>query len=74
MSEKLNLLVESSPQIHHSESTASIMWSVVICLLPAGIWGVWIFGTKALFVLITSVVASVLSEALMNFILKKIRF
>ncbi len=71
MSEKLNLLVESSPQIHHYESTASIMWAVVLCLLPAGIWGVWLFGTKALVVLIASIAASVLSVALMNYVFKK---
>ena len=71
MSEKLNLLVESSPQIHHYESTASIMWSVILCLIPAGIWGVWLFGTKALVVLIASIVASLLSEALMNYVFKK---
>ncbi len=71
MSEKLNLLVESSPQIHHSDNTASIMWSVTLCLLPAGAWGVWSFGSKALFVLAVSVIAAVLSEALMDYVFKK---
>ncbi len=71
MSEKLNLLVESSPQIHNSDSTASIMWTVTICLLPAGLWGIWIFGSRALFVLVASIAASVLSEALMNYMVKR---
>lgn len=71
MSEKLNLLVESSPQIHHSESTATIMWSVVICLLPAGFWGIWIFGSRALLVMAASIIAALLSEALMNYVVKR---
>ncbi len=71
MSDKLNLLIESSPQIHHPESTSSIMWSVSLCLVPAGVWGVWIFGSKALFVLVISIAASLLSELLMNYVLKK---
>ena len=71
MSEKLDLLVESSPQIHHSESTATIMWAVSLCLLPAGVWGVWIFGSRALLVLAASVLASVFSEAVMNYIVKR---
>ncbi len=71
MSEKLNLLVESSPQIHHPQSTSSIMWTVTACLLPAGIWGVWIFGSSALIVMAASIASALIAEALMNYVVKR---
>ncbi len=63
MSDKLNLKIESSPQIKHSGSTASIMWAVTICLIPAGVWGVWVFGLRVLGVLFASIISAVIAEA-----------
>ena len=71
MSDKLNLKIESSPQIRHSGSTTSVMWAVTICLIPAGAWGVWIFGLRVLGVLFASIIAAVIAEAAMAFFIKK---
>lgn len=60
------LLVTSSAQIHHRDSTARIMWTVVICLVPAGIWSVLNFGLHALFTLILSIAAAVGTEAIIS--------
>lgn len=60
-----------APQIHRSMSTASMMWSVSVCLLPAAIWGVYVFGAKALTVLIVSVLSSVLTELLLGLATRK---
>ncbi len=65
------LTVTSSPQIHSADSTSKIMWTVVFCLLPAGIWGVYIFGIKALIVVLVSILAAVGSEALLGLVSKK---
>ncbi|QEN07977.1 RnfABCDGE type electron transport complex subunit D [Oceanispirochaeta crateris] len=67
---KDKLLVTSSPQFHHPQSTASIMWTVSLCLLPAGVWGIYIFGMRALLVTLTAIVASVGTEALLGLINK----
>lgn len=64
-------LVESSPQIHHRQSTSSIMWSVSLALLPAAAWGVYVFGIGALHVLLASVLAAVLCEALIAGLMKR---
>ena len=71
MSDNLNLIIESSPQIKHSGSTASVMWAVTVCLLPAGVWGVWVFGIRVLGVLFASIIAAVIAEAAMAYLVKK---
>ena len=65
---KDKLLVTSSPQFHHPQSTRSIMWTVSLCLLPAGIWGIYIFGLRALVVTLAAVVAAVGTEYLLGLI------
>ncbi len=62
MSDTLNPLVKTSPQIHGPDSTSKIMWTVSLCLVPAGIWGVYIFGYHSLFVLLASVLAALAGE------------
>lgn len=57
-------LVTTSPQIHHSASTASIMWTVSACLFPAALWGVYVFGTRTLAVLLISLASSLIFEVL----------
>jgi electron transport complex protein RnfD len=51
-----------APHLHEGTTTAGIMFSVVLCLLPAGIWGVLLFGPRALYVLLVSVAGSLLTE------------
>ena len=63
--------ITTSPQIHRSTSTSSVMWSVSACLLPAAVWGIYTFGASALVVLLVSIGASVLFEFGINLIMKK---
>ena len=65
------LKVTSSPHISHEDSTCGIMSDVIIALLPAAIYGCILFGLKAAFVLITTVVTAVAAEALWNLALRK---
>ena len=58
------ITVSAAPHIKSREKTAVIMWSVFLALIPAGIWGVYAFGLKALYLIIASVVSAVLAEAL----------
>ena len=65
------LTVTSSPHIYTSRTTQNIMLDVLIALLPAAVASVIIFGIKSLFVILTCVIAAMLSEFLFNLICKK---
>lgn len=58
--------ISSSPQYHDSFSTSRIMWTVSACLVPAAAWGVYVFGLRALWVMLASIIASVGSEYLLG--------
>ena len=60
-----------SPHIKSKITTASIMLDVIISLLPATIAGCIIFGMRSLAVVAVCILASVASEYIFNFILKK---
>ena len=58
--------VTVSPHLHEGSSTARIMISVIVCLLPAGVWGIFLFGLHSLYVILASIAASVLTEFLIT--------
>ena len=60
-----------SPHIKSKITTAGIMLDVIISLLPATIAGCIIFGMRSLAVVAVCILASVASEYIFNFILKK---
>lgn len=59
-------IVSTSPHIHDRLSTAAIMWRVSAALTPAALWGVYVFGLRALAVLVISIVSAVASEYLLG--------
>lgn len=66
------LVVTPSPHVRQGDSVQKIMWRVVIALLPALIWSVFVFGLGSLITILTSVVACVLFEyAIQKWMLKK---
>lgn len=65
------LKVSPSPHIRSVATTSSIMRDVIIALLPALVWGVYVFGFRALTVTLLSVGSCVLSEFLFCKITKK---
>ncbi len=58
--------VFSSPHQFRRRSSARIMWLVSLCLLPAALWGVWLYGWPALRVLLLSIFSCAATEALCN--------
>ncbi len=66
-----NLVVSSSPHIRSKDTVSSIMYSVIIALLPATAAAVYFFGLKALALIIVSVAAAVATEAVILKIRKK---
>ncbi|HAL66038.1 MAG: Na+-transporting NADH:ubiquinone oxidoreductase, Electron transport complex protein rnfD, partial [Proteiniphilum acetatigenes] len=66
------LIVSGSPHIHGEMTIKSIMWGVVIALLPAWLAGVWFFGIAAVIVTLVSIASCVLFEFLIQkFVLKQ---
>lgn len=67
----MNLTVTSSPHIRNKVNTRSIMFDVVIALLPALLAGVWHFGMRALLVSVVCVAAAIAAEWLCGVLLYK---
>jgi electron transport complex protein RnfD len=64
-------IVSYPPHLHTKESLEKIMWAVFISLIPAGVAGVFIFGIRALWVIVLGVSAAVFTEAILQLISKK---
>ncbi len=58
------LIVSIGPHMRTEESTARIMWTVSGALLPATLMSVYYFGLRAVWVILVSILAAVISEAL----------
>ena len=56
------LTVSGSPHVQSKETTKSIMWNVVIALLPALLVGIYYFGFRVLSLTLVSVAACLLFE------------
>lgn len=69
MNELLN--VSSNPHVRDNQTTSKIMLDVLIALIPATIFGVYNFGTRALLVILVTVASSIASEAVYDLIMKK---
>lgn len=68
---ELNLTVSSSPHIRAKHSTASIMQNVIIALLPALAVAGYVFGVWALALVAICIISSVITEAVIQKLLKK---
>ena len=66
-----NLIVSTSPHIHHKITTRCIMRDVLIALSPATVAAVVLFGWRALLIIALCVTTSILSEFLFNLAAKK---
>ena len=56
------LRLVASPHLHAQDSTARIMWSVVITLLPVLAAATWFFGVGALLIVAATVLGAMLTE------------
>ncbi len=65
------LRVSPSPHIKHEDSTRVIMADVLIALVPALVWSIYVFGFRALTVTVVSMAACVLFEAGFQYLMKK---
>lgn len=56
--------VGNSPHIRHEDTVSSIMLDVIFALTAPLVWGIYVFGWRALTVTLLSVISAVLFEAL----------
>lgn len=56
--------ISSSPHIRDKETTTNIMGQVIVALIPAAVFGIYNFGSKALLLYILTIGSCVLFEAL----------
>lgn len=66
-----NYNISSSPHIRSKVTTGSIMFFVIIALLPATIFGVYTFGVPALLVVLITTASAVLTEYIYQKLMKK---
>ena len=65
------LRVSPSPHIHHADNTRTVMLDVIFALIPATLWGVYIFGLRVLWVILACVGSAVLAEGLTQKLLRR---
>lgn len=65
------LKVSSNPHVRSKINTASIMFAVIIALLPAAGFGIYNFGIRALAIILVTVASTVLTEFLFGLYKKK---
>jgi len=59
-------LLTSSPHMVAVDNVPKIMWSVIAALMPAVVFGVYNFGFNVLLTILSSVIAAVATEAVIN--------
>jgi electron transport complex protein RnfD len=64
-------LVSSSPHLHDGQSIAGIMKLVIIALMPATLFSIYVFGLQALRVIVLAVASALLFEALSQRIMRR---
>ena len=64
-------LISSSPQIHAPGSTRKVMLWVIIALLPAAGWSIYLFGFRAALVTLAAIAAAAGTEGLLNLLFKR---
>lgn len=66
-----NLLVSPSPHIRTKETVESIMWDVVLALIPAILMSIYFFKIQAIKVLLISIATAIVVEGLSQLIMRR---
>lgn len=63
--------MSASPHVHSPRTTTTLMLDVILALVPALIWSIYVFGLRALTLTLVSVVSCVVFEYLYRKLMKK---
>ncbi|MFH1212595.1 MAG: RnfABCDGE type electron transport complex subunit D [Candidatus Neomarinimicrobiota bacterium] len=69
--DKRLLIVSPAPHTIKGNDVPQIMWTVILALMPAAIFGIYNFGWRALTVMLVSVVTTISTEAISNLMRRK---
>jgi electron transport complex protein RnfD len=61
-----SFVIAPGPHLHAEQSTRSIMWTVNASLAPAALWGAFVFGYRAVLVILASVAGAMAAEWIVN--------
>jgi len=64
------LIVSTSPHIKSAESVSKIIWTVSFVLIPAGIAGIFLFGSRSLYIIAISILTALITEGVILFLRK----
>ncbi len=64
-------IISPAPHLRTSDTTRTVMLDVILALIPAFLWGIHVFGLRALLLGIVSVASCVLFEALIQLLLRR---
>jgi len=68
---KKDILVSSAPHIRTGESVRTVMWTVVLALVPATGYSIYLFGMNPVIIIASSISAAVAAEAVYQLVMKK---
>ena len=71
MNDNINLNLSTSPHVKSLNSTKGIMLDVIISLLPATVFGIYMFKLQAALIVVVTVLSCLLSETVFNMVTKK---
>ena len=63
MSAERTFIIGPGPHVHAAETTARIMWWVNGALAPAALWGAFVFGWPAVWVMLAAIAGALAAEA-----------
>ena len=69
--ERISLILSNPPHIKAGQTIKSIMWMVVIALIPATVNSCLIYGLKAVVVVLTAIISAVIAELVYQLLMKK---
>ncbi|MBN2102547.1 RnfABCDGE type electron transport complex subunit D [bacterium] len=58
----MNFNISASPHLRDDLSISKIMYAVILTLIPAGAWSVYIFGLKALWLILIAILSAIATE------------
>ena len=63
--------VSPAPFVKSPETVSTMMLDVIIALIPAYLWGIYVFGFRAAAIALVSIASALLSEAVVRFLLRR---
>lgn len=67
----MEVIVSVSPHIKTKQDTKNIMWTVFLSLIPTLIVSMWLFGPRALIVVLISIITAIITEAMTQKLMKR---